>query len=142
MQFRNCPINCLCECVVVAADSEKDWWKRSFVRDYTPVVAKGDGSLNSFLEFKHWGRAGMLSISHLYSLTIFSSLSPFPLFSILLSLLLSYMFLFILHYIYHHSCSQIKTQLGLNMISGQITLPLEKLLKQSFIISFAGDDTR
>ena len=36
----------------------------------------------------------------------------------------------ILHYIYHYSCTQIKTQLGLNMISGQITHPLEKLFKQ------------
>ena len=51
--------------------------------------------------------------------------------------ILSYLILLILHYICHHSCSQIKTQLGLNMISGQITHPLEKLFKQSFIIFFA-----
>ena len=37
---------------------------------------------------------------------------------------------------------KIKTQLDLNKISGQITHPLEKLFKQSFIISFAVDDTR
>ena len=49
---------------------------------------------------------------------------------------------FRLHYICHHSCCKIKTQLGLDMISGQITLPLEKLFKQSFIISFAVKDTR
>ena len=48
----------------------------------------------------------------------------------------------ILHYICHYSCYKIKTQLGLGMISGQITHPLEKLFKQSFIISFAVDDTR
>ena len=53
-----------------------------------------------------------------------------------------YLILLILHYICHHSCSKIKTQLGLDMISGQITHPLEKLLKQSFILSFAVDDTR
>ena len=55
---------------------------------------------------------------------------------------ISYLILLILHYICHHSCYKIKTQLGLAMISGQITHPLEKLFKKSFIISFAVDDTR
>ena len=32
-------------------------------------------------------------------------------------LILSYLILLILHYICHHSCSQIKIQLGLDMIS-------------------------
>jgi len=72
---------------------------------------------------------------------IVNFLSDFTIRHVVKSLILSYLILLILHYNCHHSCSQIKTQLGLNMISGQIT-PLEKLFKQSFIISFAVDDTR
>ena len=53
-----------------------------------------------------------------------------------LYLILSYLILLILHYICHHYCSQIKTQLGLNMISGQITHPLEKLFKIILFFSF------
>ena len=54
---------------------------------------------------------------------------PIFVFSIFFRGFLSYLILFILHYIYHYSCTQIKTQLGLDMISGQITHPLEKLFK-------------
>ena len=55
---------------------------------------------------------------------------------ILLMSILSYLILLILHYICHYSCYKIKTQLGLIMISGQITHPLEKLLKTFFIYTF------
>ena len=50
----------------------------------------------------------------------------------LLLLILSYIILLILHYIFHHSCYKIKTQLGLDMISGQITHRPRKTVQTVF----------
>jgi hypothetical protein len=71
-----------------------DWWKREFVRDYIPMIEKGNPSLIAFVNREGWGRAHQ-SIGSDAIYEIISSLSSkYPLLLLLYSFFVAHTILY------------------------------------------------